>query len=442
MVRLLAILLLLLSAATAHTQSIGMKYWFAAGGSDANPCTSISGTNDPGRYRTWKGTWSCMHAGDTFHMKAGTYNELMHESVITVPNGISAVSPTIIEGEGATGCAVAENCNTIIDTDGHDFPFAQYLTFRNFKITGQNHNTGNSCMRFTSSGPVNSGVVMDNVELGFCGQHGIFTTTDFNNLTVRNFSIHDTNQNACEICGHGGYLEGTDTLIENGVVHDITLGINVVGFQIYDSTNGGTTNRAIVRNVDFRNITKGDALIVAGPSGTFYNNTFTNTLRGLTLWGGSSTCYTGHRVYNNTFYKNTIGIQMGTFAAGSCTGKTVELSNNIIVGNGQNIDLQGGWTSSGTNNLSNSTSSSNCVVLCGSAGVTVSAITDVTTSTTNFHLKTGTNSAVDAGVTLTIVTTDKDGIKRPQGSGADIGAYERSGSGTTQLAPPANLRVS
>jgi hypothetical protein len=319
---------------------------------------------------------------------------------------------------------------------------AQYLTFRNFKITGQNHTTGNSCMRFTSSGPVNSGVIIDNVEMGYCYQHGIFTTTDFNNLTVRNFSIHDTNQGACEICGHGGYLEGTDTLIENGVVHDITLGTNVVGFQIYDSTNGGTTNRAIVRNVDFRNITKGDALIVAGPSGTFYNNTFTNTLRGLTLWGGSSTCYTGHRVYNNTFYKNTIAIQIGTFAGGSCTGMTADLSNNIIVGNSQNIDLQGNWSSSGTNNLSNATGSSNCVVLCGNAGVTVSAITDVTMSASDFHLKSGTNSAVDTGVTLAIVTTDKDGIKRPQGSGSDIGAYERSTSGTTTLAAPTNLRVS
>jgi hypothetical protein len=47
----------------------------------------------------------------------------------------------------------------------------------------------------------------------------------------------------------------------------------------------------------------------------------------------------------------------------------------------------------------------------------------------NYQL-TATSPANDAGVTLLEVTTDRDGGKRPQGSGYDVGAYERAVSGT------------
>jgi hypothetical protein len=380
----------------------------------------------------------------------------MHERVITVPNGLSSSQPTIIEGEGALGCAVAENCNTILDTDGHDLPNGpQYITFRNFKITGQNHSTGASCIRFADAGtPINSGIIIDNVEMAYCWQHGIFTTSDLNNLTVRNFSINHTNAGGgtdTTNAGHGAYLEGDNTLIETGTVHDIA-GTVSLGIQIFDSAKGGSVANAIVRSVAFYNIPNNDGLVVAGPNSTVYNNTFTKTLRGYTHYGGSSArgCNTGAKFYNNTITGTAIAITIGIFASG-CDNLTAELSNNIVIGNTDSLDLEHGWTNSGTNNagdmqtnwdVNSSAQGGTCGASCGTSPVTLAAITDVTVSTSNFHLKSGTNSAVDAGVTLATVTTDKDGIKRPQGSGPDIGAYERSGSGTTQLAAPTNLRVS
>ena len=46
---------------------------------------------------------------------------------------------------------------------------------------------------------------------------------------------------------------------------------------------------------------------------------------------------------------------------------------------------------------------------------------------TDYHLQSG-SPLIDAGTTIASVTTDKDGVARPQGSAYDIGAYEVSGS--------------
>ena len=63
----------------------------------------------------------------------------------------------------------------------------------------------------------------------------------------------------------------------------------------------------------------------------------------------------------------------------------------------------------------------------------------VSPSTYDSHLQAG-SPAIDAGVILTEVTIDLDGIIRPQGVFFDIGAYEYP---TTVAAPaaPTNLQV-
>jgi hypothetical protein len=55
----------------------------------------------------------------------------------------------------------------------------------------------------------------------------------------------------------------------------------------------------------------------------------------------------------------------------------------------------------------------------------------------NYHLSAG-SPAIDAGVTLTEVSTDREGTARPQGKAYDIGAYERA-AGPPPV--PANLRI-
>src|SRR5205807_16718 len=58
-------------------------------------------------------------------------------------------------------------------------------------------------------------------------------------------------------------------------------------------------------------------------------------------------------------------------------------------------------------------------------------------SANDFSLRVS-SPAINAGVTVSIVTTDIKKVARPQGSAYDIGAYEYS-QGTTPLPAPNNL---
>jgi hypothetical protein len=110
------------------------------------------------------------------------------------------------------------------------------------------------------------------------------------------------------------------------------------------------------------------------------------------------------KVYNNTVYNNGAadGISIGDYRA---TGTVVK--NNIVYGNtGSNIrDV--GMDTTLSNNLT----------------------TDpkfVNPSIADFHLQ-STSPAIDAGATLTEVTTDFEGTSRPRGAAYDIGAFEFGG---------------
>jgi len=60
----------------------------------------------------------------------------------------------------------------------------------------------------------------------------------------------------------------------------------------------------------------------------------------------------------------------------------------------------------------------------------------------DFHLQSS-SPAINAGLAFSEVTTDYDGVSRPQGSAYDIGAYEYTGtpSDTTPPAAPTGVRV-
>jgi Right handed beta helix region len=64
----------------------------------------------------------------------------------------------------------------------------------------------------------------------------------------------------------------------------------------------------------------------------------------------------------------------------------------------------------------------------------------VNLATFDLHLRTN-SAAIDRGATLSTVTTDRDGVPRPQGSAWDIGAYEYSTGAQASVPPPTNLRI-
>jgi hypothetical protein len=112
----------------------------------------------------------------------------------------------------------------------------------------------------------------------------------------------------------------------------------------------------------------------------------------------------------------------------------VDIANNIIYGNasyGVNTsDCHGSGVTIRNNLFYNNPSGAWNMVDNGS-DVSYTTSGNLTTSDPSFvnwwsdwHLNLG-SPAIDAGLTLTIVPTDYDGVSRPQGNAYDIGAYER-----------------
>jgi hypothetical protein len=59
----------------------------------------------------------------------------------------------------------------------------------------------------------------------------------------------------------------------------------------------------------------------------------------------------------------------------------------------------------------------------------------------NFHLQSA-SPAINAGLTISTLLTDLDGVSRPQGPAYDIGAYEFvNGTVTVRPNPPTNLKA-
>jgi hypothetical protein len=121
---------------------------------------------------------------------------------------------------------------------------------------------------------------------------------------------------------------------------------------------------------------------------------------------------TNVKVYNNTFYNNSLEIQALAGGSGS-------IQNNIAYPRG--VSIAAGYVSS--NNLTSDP---------GFANV----------AKNDFRLLSTSLSAIDRGVALGEVIQDFAGNLRPQGSTHDIGAYEFGANQSNAApAPPRNLSV-
>ena len=128
------------------------------------------------------------------------------------------------------------------------------------------------------------------------------------------------------------------------------------------------------------------------------------------IWGGSGA--PGTKYWNNTIY----GVQgTGLNPNQDGTVSSGEVRNNIVYGSTANIGTFSGLMAS--NNIVDGTNP-----------------LFVNVGASNFHLQ-ASSPAINTGITISQVTTDFDGLSRPQGSAYDIGAFEFS-QGAPPPAPP------
>ena len=205
------------------------------------------------------------------------------------------------------------------------------------------------------------------------------------------------------------YISSHDNVIEDTEIHHT----NDYGIHTYNGVGGtnDVTSRNIYRfNVFHHNALlrpSGAALLVSvGDNFQIYNNIFySESGHGIAV--GTSKPVLNAQIYNNTIY-NVAQSAVNVLAASGTI-----IRNNIMYLNRSTI-IDGGTGTIQDHNLTTNPLFVNAAAF-------------------NFNLQTS-SPAIDAGVTLSQVTTDFKNTPRPQGGAYDIGAYE--GGVSSDIVPP------
>ncbi len=246
------------------------------------------------------------------------------------------------------------------------------------------------------------------------GEHTLIGATGSNEII--NVTIHGGGVPG--LCGYlcasyGVYIKGPNNLVENCDIYD-TSG---AGIQIYNAS-GDPPDNNIVRNNRIHDISRAGAtseiwgIVIVGSKNQIYNNLF----YGISFVGDSggdaaiAVGKSGNKIWNNTIYNNAIG-----GIAVDVTAVNTDIRNNLV------------YQVTGANYVDNGSGTTQSNNLFGVDPLFVSK------STNNLQLQ-ATSPAVNAGTSLSVVTTDFAGVARPQGPAPDIGAYEYL---VQQVSPPA-----
>lgn len=168
-----------------------------------------------------------------------------------------------------------------------------------------------------------------------------------------------------------------------------------------------TSNAKIVNNVFAGSITGWGVQTAVGFSGQIANNTFaftgTNTGGQIMLWDGASG---GVSVQNNIFYQPNKGYAVNTCGL---TAPSCSIDRNLVYGG----TIGGGPGCGGSSGV--------CAV--SNTLIADPLLVNPTSAPYDFRLL-GSSAAIDKGAAISGLTTDAEGIARPQGNGHDLGAHE------------------
>jgi hypothetical protein len=423
----------LLQSVAAHAAT----YYVSTTGNDSNSCAQAQTQSRP--KQTIPAGVKCLAGGDTLIVKAGTY---VNQEILNPTPG-TANAYTVIAGDPAGARPVLQpNAATLqrglYCTGGEA---CRYIEWRHFEVSG-----GYEYMKLHGTETIGyphhmkiidnvfhdsqqSGMVIASSVSGFIGGDHLFRGNEFYRTGSGTPNYRPGFNNI--------YNPGNRSIVENNVFRN---GANGVG--IWKSANGFSDTAYDIQNVIVRNnifydwarpsidpwlagATGYNGIHVSVPGGghQIYNNVMYRScevstckfIRVRTPDTGRNTPTTPILIYNNTLY-NWLNSQALSIRMESTTGGPHVIANNISYQAGAGISA-GGHTV-----LRNLT--------------TDPSFADATGG--NFSLQKG-SAAIDAGETLREVTIDFRGVRRPQGAGYDIGAYE-AGDGSDPL-PPKGLSV-
>jgi parallel beta-helix repeat protein len=272
------------------------------------------------------------------------------------------------------------------------------VTYDTVKITGGAHH-----------------IRLMNSEVRNAPHQGILVTavgSDYNEFF--NLDVHHNGQVLNK--DHGFYIATKYNIVDHCDVHNNFS----FGVHIYNEYQGQTADENVVRNNRLHNNDFG-FILSSGSGNMAYNNlVYANATDGARI---AYINPVNSKVYNNTFYGNG-GAGINIF---STSGMTY-IENNISVGNGapditNGVDGSVGTTTIKNNLVSRITDAAGTAIQSGNI-IGANPLL-VNAAGLDFHLQAG-SPAINSALTLAEVTSDFDGVSRPQQAAYDIGAYERS----------------
>lgn len=404
----------------------GASYYVSPSGSDTNPC---SATNP---CREIRQALTLVHPDDIVHVADGLYLGFTAQSIIG-----GAGSPITILAQG-TNVYVQATTDRSDNRDNILITFCQYMVIDGLNST----NAPRSGMRIDTSPniTVRNGHFGSNTTWGIFTdfsddtllennecyssqqQHGIYISNSSQRPILRDNRCHDNAGAGIHMnadASQGGIGLTTNAIVENNIIYNNgTLGgagINMDGVQF-----------SIVRNnILYNNHASGVALFqidgAQGPTGDLVaHNTIDQAADG--RWAIEVASSVGLNTLRNNILNNRNpshgGVDYQTAADASNTDSDYNIFGgtcDVTTNDGDTLFSVAQWQALGHEPHSFCANISNVVV----------------NPLVDYHLKTN-SPAIDAGLTLTNVTTDSEWLTRPAGKSSDIGAYEFGAI----LAPP------
>jgi serralysin len=391
--------------------------------------------------------------GDTVTVAAGTYNE----SLDTVRNGSSG-SPITIRAEPGGGEVLVTSSGRVLSVDH------AYHVFRGLVLDGQygdsdsvsiassgNHLTLDDCeVRRSSRDCVDmdapGGVVIADSLIHHClnwnsaknerdDAHGV-TGGPVPGLTVRNTEIHTFSGDAIQFDSNRSAPGWDDITVEgctfwleplpssvNGFPAGVEPGENAIDTKTYSGNvsnltirdtvaygfRGGHTNVGIMSAFNLKEnigamldgVTTFDNEVAFRLRGPDANVTIQNAL----VYDVDKAVRYEDDIVDPELFNTTFGrLVTDPFQEASSSGTTFDVRNLLLLGSSLPTEAS---------------DPSNMFV--GNSAFVASGSDD-------YHLASG-SDAIDQGTTLAGVTTDRDGVARPQGPDYDVGAYEHCPGG-------------
>jgi parallel beta-helix repeat protein len=360
----------------------GHVYYVATNGDDDDLGTEAQ------PFRTITKGISVLGARDTLYVKSGTYVESLRD----FPSGTSWDAPVTVAAYPGDTVVVRPSLGGWVAY----FTHCHHVVLDGFVLDGAN--VEHFAIMITSE---SHHIRIQNSEVKGAPKSGILTAnygsinSDHNEFI--NLDVHD---NGTTYLDHGLYIATSGNLVDHcSVHHNSGWGVNIYSSSYPDvsANNNVVSSNAIYDNHGTNHYANGICLS-SGSGNLAYDNL---------VWGndhGIQVAYNGvsnTKVYNNVIYANDgQGISL-------IESTNAVIRNNIVYQNGGPaiIEFRDVYGTIQDHNL-----------------VDVDP-QFVDASAHDFHLQ-STSPAIDAGITLSEVAEDFDGVSRPRGTGYDIGAYE------------------